>query len=714
MFSIRVTSIAYIVAAMLVADISYSQQPQSPSQRFEPVRNVPPNVHVPPNGAARNLRAAGQKSRPQAVTTYNFSDTDRAAFENNVRQVTYQQPVNPQVPPILQSPDTKTPIETFDSAPMTLESLRPPTATDTPVAAQPISEAATNTANEPNHQIVVDHNQFASDPVQVADAENRLRQVAYVADGDPTQRVAHTMNTQPEDADPVHSAAAISATDDHQTSLRQVTANTDVGGGASVNLSTPGLVVQSFGPDAIGINKLSTYKVTVSNNSNQDAGKIIVGVQIPESVELQNLSTTIGRHELTDGVDQPRLLWTLDHVAARTTHTLGITAIPRTADPFDMQVQWSFAPQVGSTHIRVTEPQLEMKISGPTELLYGEKAIYDVTISNPGTGTAEQVTIALPEALGGEREVIGNITAGGEKRFNVELSARTAGQLSLTTSAFADGNIKATANHDIIVRRANLSMEIEGPPMKYAGSVGQYKVTIANNGDATATDVVGIIALPNGVKYISGVNNAQASDSGLKWTVGTLTAGDQREFNVNCQLDASGDLMLQAGARGAGDLAATSQCQTTVETIADLVLSVEDPKGPLPTGDEIQYRIRVKNRGTRTANGVNLVMQFSEGIEPVKADGFRNKITTGQVIFDPITRIEPGQEISLNVTAQAIQSGTHIFRAQLTCPDSDSREIAEGTTRFFGENVQIKGQEIDVPFKANTADADTSSGKDFK
>ena len=218
----------------------------------------------------------------------------------------------------------------------------------------------------------------------------------------------------------------------------------------------------------------------------------------------------------------------------------------------------------------------------------------------------------------------------------------TAGALNLATTAFADGNIKTTASHDIIVRRANLTMTIEGPPMKYAGSVGQYKVSIVNEGDAMATEVVGIVALPNGVKYLSGVSNAQASNSGLKWDIGTLTSGGRRDFKMNCQLDASGDLLIQAGARGANDLAATSQCQTIVETVADLVLNVEDPKGPLPTGDSISYKIKVRNRGTKTANGVNLVMQFSEGIEPLKADGFKNKVENGQVVFDPIVRIDPG------------------------------------------------------------------------
>ena len=743
MFSIRVTAIAFIVTAMLVANVSYAQQrqakhPQTPSQRFEPVRNVPPSVHVPPSGA-RSLSNGRQTRSQKSVTTYNFSDTQRSSFrpeaarhDESVRQVAYQQQVEPQLSAGLRTGrNGKTPLEAYDSKPINLESLRPPTEQD-PGSAKPKKTFAGSPQSQSN-QIVVDQTHFVAAKQEQQNRQNELRemqqryqqsnydsgksqvtQVSY-EEADETEEtvVAHAAEISSEDSDVIPSAAPISTSENLTSTLRQVSNSSEMVSGASVSLATPGIVVQTYGPEAIGINKLSAYKITVTNNSNMQAGKMIIGIQIPESVDVQNINTTVGSHDVTDGVEKPRLLWTVDGIPARTTHTMGISAIPRSADPFDMQVRWSFAPQIGSTHIRVTQPQLEMKISGPTELMFGEKAIYDVTISNPGTGTAEQVTVALPEALGGEREVIGDIVAGGEKRFNVELSARTAGDLSLTTTAFADGNIKTTANHDIIVRRANLSMQIAGPPMKYAGSIGQYNVTVQNNGDATATNVVGIIALPNGVKYVSGVNNAQSSDSGLKWNIGTLTAGDKREFKINCQLDAAGDLMLQAGVRGAGDLAATAQCQTTVDTIADLVLSVEDPKGPLPTGDSIQYKIRVKNRGTRTANGVNLVMQFSEGIEPVKADGFRNKIATGQVIFEPITRIDPGQEITLSITAQATQSGTHIFRAQLTCPDSDSREISEGTTRFFGENVKTQGQNIDVPFKANTADAGTK-GNDFK
>jgi hypothetical protein len=81
-------------------------------------------------------------------------------------------------------------------------------------------------------------------------------------------------------------------------------------------------------------------------------------------------------------------------------------------------------------------------------------------------------------------------------------------------------------------------------------------------------------------------------------------------------------------------------------------------------------------------------MQFSEGIEPKDAKGLKHQLTDGQVLFSPIEKISPGEEMTVNIIAEALKAGTHIFRAQLICEESDSREVAEGTTRFFGETIQ--------------------------
>ena len=95
------------------------------------------------------------------------------------------------------------------------------------------------------------------------------------------------------------------------------------------------------------------------------------------------------------------------------------------------------------------------------------------------------------------------------------------------------------------------------------------------------------------------------------------------------------------------------------------------------------------------------MMQFSEGIEPKSAVGFEHRLVPGQVLFAPITQIEPGQELSFKVDAEAFKSGTHVFRAQLTCEEADSREIAEGTTKFFGDEIHTASQ--------NTANSSTAT-----
>lgn len=736
MFVLRpqVVTAAYLVLT-LAASTASAQQPQSPSQRFSPERSVPPSVHVPaPN--TRPLKSQQAPARPNA-TSFNFSDTPATAFRSGdpnalrkqggpARQVSYTEEVKnqrsrlPEIPAELRefnssgsSSSTSGSGSTNPPAqqPSTIHSLRPP---------------ARNTVSDAGQRIVVSekefetHNRKTAAPSQrqqnapPAAIRSQVQTTAFSApqsdQTDSNVRTAET--TQPTSDDNVQSAEFKTITSNPVATpgkIAQVSAESEAIPGASIQMSTPAVRVQAFGPESVGINKIATYKITVSNDGNRDAENLQIGIGLPSTVDLQNVNVSTGHHESTDSQEESRLVWKIDRISAKTTHTIAINAIPRTAERFDMNVEWMFAPRASVTSVQVTEPQLEMKIAGPTEVLYGEKATYDVTVYNPGTGVAEKVSVMLPEELGGERANIGDVAAGGEKQFKVELFARTAGQLSLAATAVGAGNIETSASHDIRVRRAKLSVGIEGPSMKYAGSVGQYTVTVTNDGDATASNVTTVLAMPSGVKYLSGVNNVENSDSGMKWKIGTMTSGDRRTFKVNCQLDASGNLMFQAGARGKGDLAATGQCQTRVDTVADLTLHVADPKGPLPTAENTTYKIVVKNRGTRSANGVNIVMQFSEGIEPVKADGFKNKIKTGQVIFSPIGRIDPGQEVVLNVTAQAQKRGTHIFRAQLTCEESDSREIAEGTTKFFGEEVAAEGG-LSLPTQSNTA-GDT---RDFK
>ncbi len=466
--------------------------------------------------------------------------------------------------------------------------------------------------------------------------------------------------------------------------------------GALIQSNGPKLNVNSIGPEKISIGKMAQYEIVVQNMENHRAENIVVGINFPEWVEISTSVPTTGSREMTDGVNDPKIVWEIPIVEAGTTEKIVIDVIPREPRTFDMDVEWTFIPIKGRATVEVTEPQLNIQISGPTDVQFGEKALYHVTVSNPGTGTAENVQVMLPEALGGERATLGNIEPQEQKKFQVELIARSAGSMDLTTTVMADGDLNRSDTKEIIVRRAVLNVQLQGPPMKYAGTTATYQLTVSNQGDAMARDVVAAIALPSGIEFISGIDNVEQIDGGIRWNVGMLSPGNQRTYQITCNMSAAGEINIEAASRGAGDLAATHAFMTRVEAVADLVLIVEDPKGPLPTGQEIEYQIRVRNRGTRSARNVDIVMHFSEGVEPIKAEGIANDITPGQVSFSPIAQIDPGEEILLKIRANASTAGSHRFRAQLLCEESDSHEVAEGTTRFFGEASTTTNHSADV------------------
>jgi len=555
-------------------------------------------------------------------------------------------------------------------------------------------------ASQPLRGAQTDDNQTAAPPaVDLVTAQPGQMQIPVISTlmmpppstaGPDTAMVMGVNSTLPTANGPASSASQSGMYASTQQPARQVSANGDQrnsanGETASLKMAVPSLEIEAYGPGTVGIHKQVQYRIIATNRDRIDAQRVSVALNLPTWVQVQNVNTTAGRRENAADQNASRVNWMIDRIPAGDSCTMVVDVIPTRAEAFDLALDWAMQPVSASSRIAVTEPRLEMNIAGPNEVLYGETAVYNVTVRNPGTGVAEEVAVMLPEALGGEKAVLGDIPPGQDRTFQVELLARAAGQLDLTTSAAARGNLQASSTRNILVRRPQLEVQITGPEMKYAGSNGEYEVTVRNSGDATGREIVAAIALPAGVQYLGGIDGAETVENGLKWNIGTLDIGDLRKYRISCQMNVDGQVNLEVAARGSGEIAAISRCTTVVETIADLVLTVEDPKGPLPLNQNVEYTVRIKNRGTRAAEQLDLVFMFSDGIDPSSAGGLGSQIEPGKVAFSPIQLIEPGQEIMLTVTAQANMPGTHKFRAQLTGTATDAHEVAEGTTRFYGE-----------------------------
>lgn len=454
----------------------------------------------------------------------------------------------------------------------------------------------------------------------------------------------------------------------------------------TISMSGPSLRVETVGPRSISLNKTAAYEIRVTNAGSSEARGVNVAANFPAYIELMSARPSTGTHDHNPADEEARLKWRIESLPAGKAETVIVNLTPRQAQLFDLQISWATDPVRGFASVEVTEPKLEMKIAGPADVMYGEKAIYTVTIRNPGTGIAENVDIMLSEQLGGQRATVGNIMPNSERSFEVELVPGEAGNLLLEAFAKAD-NLEHSVAKEIMVRRANLEVITTGPPALYAGTTCTYSLTIRNTGDSIARDVIAATVLPAGATYVSGIEGAEQVESGLRWNLGSVEAGTERSYQIVCTLNQPGNLRLEAGVRGSGDLAATNVVNTRVEALADLVLSVEDPKGPLPINQDMSYTVRVKNRGSKAALNVQLAMQFSEGIEPIAATGSEFQIEPGQISFKEISQIEIDQEIVIKVTAKASQAGNMRFRAVLNSSDPKTEELAQGTTKFFGSEI---------------------------
>ena len=282
---------------------------------------------------------------------------------------------------------------------------------------------------------------------------------------------------------------------------------------------------------------------------------------------------------------------------------------------------------------------------------------------------------------------LGTIAAGTRRTVEVELTARQTGRLQVRAEATADGGLQTQAQQDVIVRRAVLEVQVDGPPMKYAGTRSRYSVRVVNSGDATAQEVVAVATLPAGAQQIACSDGASvdANHGQVQWQLGTLRPGASRTLELECVLMSPGANRLDLRTVAAGELSAVASAVTSVESLADLKLMVNDPQGAVAVGAEVTYEVRILNRGTKAAENVLILGYFSEGIEPVAIRGWRGTMNEGEVVLERIPRLGPGQEMLVKIAAQANRPGDHVFRAELECVDPETKLAVEEWTRFYGD-----------------------------
>jgi hypothetical protein len=453
-----------------------------------------------------------------------------------------------------------------------------------------------------------------------------------------------------------------------------------------LEMSIPKVNVSVLGPPSMQVGKAAPYEVIVKNDGAELLSGVLVSLVLPASVKSSLPVVTAGEFE-TDKTEQgaENLLWHVTEIAPGQSKAMRVSFEATKPEHFAVDIEWTVLPQTGQLQLNVHQPQLNLAIEGPSSVLWGKPEIYRLRIRNPGNADVKDVDVQLAAgAYGSSQSKIGDIPAGSEKIVEVELTFQHSGaiQLSGLASSKSDG-LDSQAAIEVAVQQVELAAVWEGLAQQYQGSVAEQRLTVSNQSQVVTENVACLVSIPSGLKIVSLPPDAKLEGNQVRWVIPNLGAKTSKTFAFTFQAIQAGPMKLSGEARSAGGGEAKVDTLIQVDAISDLKLMVTDPMAPAPVGQEVVYDLTIINRGSKAATAVQLLAQFSNGIEPLRAEGSASRVLPGQVVFDPIAVIEPGQEVTLRVVAQASEPGMHRFRAELQCEDGETQLIQEESTRYL-------------------------------
>lgn len=467
--------------------------------------------------------------------------------------------------------------------------------------------------------------------------------------------------------------------------MRGATANSGLSntvGPMATTSELPGIRVVTHGPSSIMIRQTSQFEIRVENRGSIDANGVLVRSTVPDWAELGGQNASVGNVDVREQGSSRLLVWTIDHLPAGTSERMFVRLTAARSGSYDLDVDWTLLPQKAVAKVTVREPRLDLTIEGPDEVVYGQSQTYKVHVLNPGDGTAPNVVFTLsPNSATPQTQRIGDIPPGKEAQFDVELTAQDLGDLKIHGLAMGEYDLRAEESKTIRVSAAQLEAMLNGPELKYQNSDASYNLQVQNTGSVVSEKIMATLRLPAGVEYVGGIEGVSPQGNMLRWEITSLPPGATRNYQFRCKMTSTGEHTFAFDCKGTAAGITDVSISTQVESIADLVLTVNDPVAPAPIGSDVTYEIVIRNRGSKEATDVRAVAQFSHGIEPQRIEGQSGEVVTGQVLFDPIVRIGAGQEVRLRVIAQADRGGHHRFRSEVR--SGDTVLVAEEATHYM-------------------------------
>ena len=429
------------------------------------------------------------------------------------------------------------------------------------------------------------------------------------------------------------------------------------------------------------------YTITVNNIGKADAKNVVVVDHLAKGLKYISSSDNGVYDAATHTVT-----WVID-IAADSSFDLTVTAAANEYGVLTNIV--SVGDKSASVDVNVPEiiPDKIADIENPN---FGDNVTYTVTVTNGGNADAKAVVVH--DVLGKGLKFVsatGNYTfdestntitwivdvaAGKTETFNVVATVINYGNV---TNSLVVGNKTFSKNVTVPEITPDKTVDNENPNF---GDTVTYTVTVKNEGDGNAADVVIVDTLGKGLEYISSTGNYDNKTNTITWKV-NLASGETKTFTVVAKIVGYTDVTNEV----------TVGNKTAIVNV-DIpeIIPTKDVNNTTPNfGDTVEYTVTVNNNANTAAKQVVIVDTLGKGLK------FINASHNGK--YDEVTRtitwivdLDAGESVvfSVNATVEAygninntVVVGNKSFTKNITVPEITPIKKVEITNPNFGEEI---------------------------
>lgn len=256
-----------------------------------------------------------------------------------------------------------------------------------------------------------------------------------------------------------------------------------------------------------------------------------------------------------------------------------------------------------------------------------------------------------------------------------------------------------------------LTLDIAGPETIPLNATAPFRITLTNQGDMPARDIIVSDVLPPNLKFIASNPQGQLFGDHVEWRLGDLPGRSSRAIDVQLQAIRPGDVRYCARARSADGLAVEG-CHERSRVFAPALLVQMTGPQVTEVGGEATFQIDVTNQTNAPLTNVRLVDRFDLGLTEVSGKQGPllwplDSLGAGETRRVAITFVarQPGQ---LCHVVEATADGGHVattracVTASLPLPGSQP-QVSPLRIQFAANPRQEVGRDVEYQFSVNNS-----------